>query len=152
MYYFPSNIVDEVQRIDYIYIFLYNGNISIYVHTLHVSCYFFIFLKDDKIRYVFQNSTYIFYILYSPVTPKKKRISKLVSNARIATSSKNRKFHAYRRSVNEMSNITRAGSTDLLLSRVTRTRIPRVVLRDRLKRQRLFRLCIDESYARIDPL
>lgn len=40
-----------------------------YVHTLHVSCYFFIFLKDDKIRYVFQNSTYIFYILYSP--PKK---------------------------------------------------------------------------------
>lgn len=25
-----------------------------------------------KIRYVFQNSTYIFYVLYSPVTPKKK--------------------------------------------------------------------------------
>lgn len=120
-----------------------------YVHTLHVSCYFFIFLQN-KIRV----SKFHVYILYTLFTrhPKKKRISKLVSNARIATSSKNRKFHAYRRSVNEMSNITRAGSTDLLLSRVTRTRIPRVVLRDRLKRQRLFRLCIDESYARIDPL
>lgn len=121
-----------------------------YVHTLHVSCYFFIFLQN-KIR-VSKFHVYISYTLFTRHPPKKKRISKLVSNARIATSSKNRKFHAYRRSVNEMSNITRAGSTDLLLSRVTRTRIPRVVLRDRLKRQRLFRLCIDESYARIDPL
>lgn len=69
MYYFPSNIVDEVQRIDYIYIFLYNGNISIYVHTLHVSCYFFIFLQN-KIRV----SKFHVYILYTLFTrhPKKK--------------------------------------------------------------------------------
>lgn len=133
-----------------IFIFFYIMEIFQYTFTLCTSLV--ISSSFCKIRYVFQNSTYIFYVLYSPVTPKKKRISKLVSNARIATSSKNRKFHAYRRSVNEMSNITRAGSTDLLLSRVTHTRIPRVVLRDRLKRQRLFRLCIDESYARIDPL
>lgn len=133
-----------------IFIFFYIMEIFQYTFTLCTSLV--TSSSFCKIRYVFQNSTYIFHILYSPVTPKKERISKLVSNARIATSSKNRKFHAYRRSVNEMSNITRAGSTDLLLSRVTRTRIPRVVLRDRLKRQRLFRLCIDESYARIDPL
>lgn len=53
-----------------------------------------------------------------------------------------------RRWVNEMSNITRAGSTDLP-TRVTRARIPRVVLRKSAKTS-TFRLYIDESYARID--
>lgn len=89
--------------------------------------------------------------LFRSLRGKKTKISKLVSNGRIATSSKNREFHAYRRSVNEMSNITRAGSTDLLLSaRHAHTNSKSGITRSVETSTAV--PPIDESYARIDPL
>ena len=90
--------------------------------------------------------------LFRSLRGKKTKISKLVSNARIEfTSSKNREFHAYRRSVNEMSNITRAGSTDLLLSaRHAHTNSKSGITRSVETSTAV--PPIDESYARIDPL